>query len=303
MKVAVVGLGQMGAAVAEFLLERGHEVVAWNRSPAPRERLVAAGAAAADGYADVWRQAGCALTFLANDAAVDAVLAADDGLLASAPAGALVIDLSTISPEASARVAVTAEARGVRYVRSPVSGNPVVVRAGNLTAITSGPTDALAAAASYLDAFTARRFAVGDGEQARVVKLALNILIASTNQGLAEAIVLGERHGVDRAALLEVVTGSAVASPFVGYKRGPLVQRDYTATFTLTNLAKDLQLTLDAAGPAAAEVLPMSDGLLQIAADAGDHGLAEADISAVVALLQGYAGAEPDLPLDRPSLT
>jgi 3-hydroxyisobutyrate dehydrogenase-like beta-hydroxyacid dehydrogenase len=301
VNVAVVGLGQMGAAVAGLLLERGHEVAVWNRSPAPRERLVAAGAVAADGYADVWRRAGCALTFLADDGAADAVLAADDGLLGAAPAGALVIELSTISPEASARVAATAEARGVRYVRSPVSGNPVVVRAGNLTAITSGPADALAAAAPYLDAFTARRFEVGDGEQARVVKLALNILIASTNQGLAEAIVLGEQHGVDRAALLEVVTGSAVASPFVGYKRGPLVQRDYTATFTMRNLAKDLRLTLDAAGAAGAEVLPMSARLAQIAEDAGDRGLADADISAVVALLQSHAGAEPDLPLDRPS--
>jgi len=301
MRFAVVGLGQMGAAVAGLLLARGHEVAVWNRSPAAREPLAAAGAVPCDELAAVWGEADCALTFLADDAAVDAVLAAADGLLAAAPDGALVIELSTISPEASARVAAAAGARGMHYVRSPVSGNPVVVRAGNLTAITSGPAAALAAAAPYLEAFTARRFAVGDAEQARVVKLALNILIASTNEALAEAIVLGEAHGVDRGALLEVVGGSAVASPFVGYKSGPLVQRDYTATFTMTNLVKDLRLTLDAAGRDGAEALPMSAKLLEIATTAGQRGLADADISAVVALLQDRAGATPDLPLDRPS--
>ena len=213
MKVAVVGLGQMGSAVTELLLERGHEVAVWNRSAEPRERLAGAGAVDCPDHAAVWREVDAAVTFLANDAAADAVLAAPDGLLAAAPEGALLIEMSTISPQASARIAETAAARGVLYVRAPVSGNPVVVRAGNLTAITSGPPDARAAAAPYLEAFTGKRFEVGDGDEARVVKLALNILIASTNQGLAEAIVLGEAHGVDRGALLEVVKGSSVSSP------------------------------------------------------------------------------------------
>lgn len=294
MKVAVVGLGQMGSAVAELLLERGHEVAVWNRSAEPRERLAGGGAVDCPDHAAVWREVDAAVTFLANDAAAEAVLAAPDGLLAAAPEGALLIEMSTISPQASARIAKTAAARGVLYVRAPVSGNPVVVRAGNLTAITSGPPDARAAAAPYLEAFTGKRFEVGDGDEARVVKLALNILIASTNQGLAEAIVLGEAHGVDRGALLEVVKGSSVSSPFVGYKSGPLVQRDYTPTFSITNLAKDLGLTVDAAGDAA-DGLPMTAGLRALAQDAAARGLADADLSAVLPLLQVRAGAPPDI--------
>lgn len=294
MKVAVVGLGQMGSAVTELLLERGHEVAVWNRSAEPRERLADAGAVDCPDLAAVWREVDAAITFLANDAAADAVLAAPDGLLAAAPEGALLIEMSTISPQASARIAATAAARGVLYVRAPVSGNPVVVRAGNLTAITSGPPAARAAAAPYLEAFTAKRFEVGDGDEARVVKLALNILIASTNQGLAEAIVLGEAHGVDRGALLEVVKGSSVSSPFVGYKSGPLVQRDYTPTFSVTNLAKDLGLTVEAAGDAA-DGLPMTAGLLALAQEAAARGLADADFSAVLPLLQVRAGARPDI--------
>jgi 3-hydroxyisobutyrate dehydrogenase-like beta-hydroxyacid dehydrogenase len=294
MKVAVVGLGQMGSAVSELLLERGHEVAVWNRSTEPRERLAGGGAVACPDYAAVWREAGAAVTFLADDGSTDAVLAAPDGLLASAPAGSVLIEMSTISPQASARIAETAAAHGVRYVRAPVSGNPVVVRAGNLTAIVSGPPDAREAAAPYLDAFTARRFEVGDGDEARVVKLALNILIASTNQGLAEAVVLGEAHGVDRAALLEVVKGSSVSSPFVGYKSGPLVQHDYTPTFAVTNLAKDLRLTVEAAGEAS-DGLPMTALLRGLADEAAARGLGGADLSAVLPLMQARAGATPDV--------
>ncbi len=131
-----------------------------------------------------------------------------------------------------------------------------------------------------------------------MVKLALNILIASTNQGLAEAIVLGEAHGVDRAALLEVVKGSSVSSPFVGYKSGPLVQRDYTPTFFITNLAKDLRLTVEAAGDSA-DGLPMTALLRAVADDAAARGLADADLSAVLPLLQARAGATPDLPVSE----
>jgi 3-hydroxyisobutyrate dehydrogenase-like beta-hydroxyacid dehydrogenase len=300
MKLAVVGIGQMGAAVAELLLERGHEVAVWNRSSEPRERLAEAGAVPCDDLGAVWREADAAVTYLANDAAVDAVLVAEDGLLATAPSGALLIEMSTISPAASARVAEAAAARGVRYLRAPVSGNPVVVRAGNLTAITSGPPEAHEAAAPYLEAFTARIFDVGSADEARVVKLALNVVIAANNEALAEAIVLGEAHGVDRAALLDVIKGSSAASPFVGYKSGPLVQRDYTATFTLTNLAKDLGLALGAAG-AAADALPMTARLLGIVDEACDRGLGEADMSAVLPLLQDRAGATPDIGLTSPS--
>jgi 3-hydroxyisobutyrate dehydrogenase-like beta-hydroxyacid dehydrogenase len=297
MKLAVVGLGQMGSAVAELLLQRGHEVAVWNRSPDARDRLAAAGAQPCDDLAAVWQAAGAAISFLRDDAAVEEVLAGPQGLLAAAPAGAVLLEMSTISPAASARVAAAAPP-GVHYVRAPVSGNPAVVRAGNLRAIVSGSPAARAAAVPYLEAFCARRFEVGDAEEARVVKLAANILIGATNQALAEAIVLGEAHGVPRESLLEVIGASSVASPFIGFKTGPLVERDYTTTFSVANMAKDLRLAVEAAGRAAGG-LPMTAGLRDVAGAAAGA-LGEIDLSAVLPFLQARASEEPDLPVGEP---
>ncbi|MBX5441423.1 MAG: NAD(P)-dependent oxidoreductase [Solirubrobacteraceae bacterium] len=292
MDVAIAGLGRMGRALARRLLDQGHRVAVWNRSPGPARALGDAGAEVVGDLAGAWAGGRPVVTLLADDAAVEAVCGE---LVAAAPAGALLVEMSTISAAASERVAARAEAAGVRYLRAPVSGNPSAVTAGDLGIIVSGDRAAFDDALPLLAAIGPKVFHVGDGEQARIMKLALNAIIAGTTQLLAEAITLGEAHGLRRTDMLEVMAGSAVASPFIGYKTAALVGRDYTPTFTTALLAKDLALAVDAAGDDLP--LPVTELVRRLVDEAVDEGLGELDLLALLPHLQHRAGRPTDVPV------
>ena len=179
--------------------------------------------------------------------------------------------MSTVSPDASARVAALAERASILYLRAPVSGNPGVVRAGNLALIVSGAPAAFERAEPVLRAIGPNIRVVGDAEEARVVKLAINLVIAGLAQLMSEALFLGEASGVSRAALLESIGNSAAGAPFVKYKTEPLLRDDYSATFTTNLMEKDIDLVLDAA-EAGGVRLPLAGeikGLLRSAIEAG----------------------------------
>ena len=271
----------MGTAFAERLLDAGYGLVVMNRTPAKAAPLEARGAAVAGGYADLAESVDVVLTSLADDDALDEVAAA---LLAKAKPGTVLVDTSTVSPAVSARVSSRAEAASVSYVRAPVSGNPTVVRAGNLSFIVSGPSETLDRVEPILLAIGPTVYRVGDAEEARVVKLAVNLMIGGLAQLMAEALVLGESSGVSRAALLEVMGGSAAGAPFVRYKTDALLEDDYSATFTTALMGKDLDLILDAAGDAGVE-LPVATGLQAIVRAAIEAGYADDDFMALFPFL------------------
>jgi len=277
----LIGLGNMGTAFAERLLDAGYGLVVMNRTPAKAAPLEARGAAVAGGYADLAESVDVVLTSLADDDALDEVAAA---LLAEAKPGTVLVDTSTVSPAVSARVSSRAEAASVSYVRAPVSGNPTVVRAGNLSFIVSGPSETLDRVEPILLAIGPTVYRVGNAEEARVVKLAINLMIGGLAQLMAEALVLGEASGVSRAALLEVMGGSAAGAPFVRYKTDALLEDDYSATFTTALMGKDLDLILDAAGDAGVE-LPVATGLQAIVRAAIEAGYADDDFMALFPFL------------------
>jgi 3-hydroxyisobutyrate dehydrogenase len=266
--VGLIGLGNMGTAFAERLLDAGYDLVVHNRTPQKAERLAGLGATAAGSPAAVAEVADVILTSLSDDDALEAVVPL---VAAAARPGAVLADLSTVSPDASARVAAVADEASLLYVRAPVSGNPSVVRAGNLSIVVSGPREALERAEPVLRAIGPTIHEVGDGEQARVVKLALNLVIAGLAELMAEALVLAEASGVSRAALLEAMGDSAAGAPFVRYKTEPLLRDDYSATFTTRLMEKDVDLMLEAAESAGVR-LPLTEemkGLLRSAVEAG----------------------------------
>lgn len=268
----------MGAAVAERLLGAGHEVVVWNRTPDKTAPLVELGATVAAGPGELAAGVDLVLTSLSDDDAFEAV-AAD--VVSSAHAGTVLADLSTVSPGASARVAAIAEAAGVAYLRAPVSGNPAVVRAGNLSFIVSGPAEVLQQVEPILLAIGRSVHDVGRGEEARIVKLAVNLVIAGLAQLMAEALVLGEASGVSRAALLEVLGDSAAGAPFVKYKTEPLLRDDYSATFTTALMEKDVDLILEAADDAGVD-LPITGRLKSLLRATSDAGYADDDFMALL---------------------
>jgi 3-hydroxyisobutyrate dehydrogenase-like beta-hydroxyacid dehydrogenase len=286
--VGLIGLGNMGAAISERLLDAGYPLVVHNRTPQKAEPLVARGAVAAATPGELAGQVDVVLTSLANDAAFEAVA---HEVVAGARPGTVLVDTSTVSATVSARVAALAESASVAYLRAPVSGNPNVVRAGNLAFIVSGSEETLADVEPVLLAIGPTVHYVGDGEQARVVKLAINLMLGVLAQAMSEALVLGEAAGVSREALLKVMGGSAAGAPFVKYKAEPLLRDDYSATFTTALMEKDIDLVLDAADDAGVE-LPLAremKGHLRAAVEAG---YADYDFSALFLYLRRASGLD-----------
>lgn len=295
MRTVVVGLGRMGSALATRLLDKGMTVGVWNRSRPAVDRLVRRGAQAVPDLC-LWRDASAVVTFLSDDQAVQEVCLGPHGLLAMAPKGALLIDMSTISLEGSALVAGEARRRGVDYLRSPVSGNPDVLASGNLTVIVSGDSEAVERARPILEMVGSNVLYVGANEQARVVKLALNAILAATAQMLAEVVTLCEACEVDRSTVLDVIGRSVVGSPFIRYKTPALVDHQYQATFTTAMLLKDLRLIAGAAGSVGVQ-LPVTQLVTTLATGACEDGLSGLDFMALLPYLQRMVNRPTDVGL------
>jgi 3-hydroxyisobutyrate dehydrogenase-like beta-hydroxyacid dehydrogenase len=238
-----VGTGRMGAALAGRLIDAGQRVTVWNRTPTKTGPLVARGAAAVDRITDL---GGCDIVFVTVSGPHDL-----EGVVAELLSGesrpGVVVDCSTVSAGASARVRASADAAGVGFLAAPVSGNPYVVAEGQACIVASGPVEVFERARPYLDAMTKVAVYAGAGEQSRLVKLCHNLYLGMMVQALVEVTSLAEKGGTDRAAFLEFLGGTVVASDWVRKRTSDLVERDWTPTFTMELLRKDFDLGLDAA--------------------------------------------------------
>jgi 3-hydroxyisobutyrate dehydrogenase len=286
----LIGLGKMGTAISERLLDADYRLVVHSRTRSKADALEERGSVVADTVEELVEQADVVITSLPDDTAFEAV--AGDVHAAARP-GTVLVDLSTVSPAVSARVAALADGASVPYLRAPVSGNPTVVRAGNLTFMVSGPEGTLQAVEPVLRAIGPTIHYVGEGEQARIVKLAINLMIAILAQSISEALVLGEASGVSRAALLEVMGSSAVGAPFVKYKTDPLLRDDFSATFTTLLMEKDIDLALDAADEAGVE-LPLAREMKTHLRATAEAGYADDDFIALFRYLRGSTNKQAD---------
>ncbi|HEY0043981.1 MAG TPA: NAD(P)-dependent oxidoreductase [Allosphingosinicella sp.] len=212
MRIGFIGLGQMGVAMAANLLEAGHELTVWNRSPEKAAALVGQGARQAGSPAEA--AAGEAvITMLADDAAVEAAVLGAGGLLSAEP-GALHISMSTISVALADRLTEAHRAHGSAFVSAPVFGRPAAAQAAKLSIAAAGDAEALATCAPIFEALGQKVFTVGERPSAaNVVKLCGNFMIMSAIEAMAEAMTLAEKSGVPRASLLEVLTGTLFGSP------------------------------------------------------------------------------------------
>jgi 3-hydroxyisobutyrate dehydrogenase-like beta-hydroxyacid dehydrogenase len=241
-RVSWLGVGRMGEAMVERLLAAGVAIQAWNRTPDKVSGLVARGATLLEEPA--LSEAPVAFSMVLNDEALDALWQADNGILGGVQPPRVWVDCSTVSPGASQRAAEAAAAQDVAFVCAPVSGNPLVVRSGNLIFAVSGPPAAVASVTPLLSHIGRAVHVVGGAHEARVVKLCTNLVLAVLTQALAEALVLGQSHGVRRAALMEFINDSAIGSPFTRYKTDAFVRLDLDPAFTPEGQRKDLRLAL-----------------------------------------------------------
>lgn len=289
MRVGWVGVGRMGLPMARRLAAAGHEVAAFDIDPAGPARLAAGGARAAGSAAEAAAGAEAVFSSVPDDDALRAAALGADGTLAALGPGAVHVDMSTVSPEASGEVAAAAAARGAAYLRAPVSGSVTLAEAGGLTVMVSGPEPALARLRPVLGLLGSRVFHVGDGEQARYLKLAVNNMVHATAVAMAESLALGRRGGLDWDRMLEVIGASAVASPLVRYKSGPLRDRDFSPMSLVATAVKDQEL-FNAAAEAAGVGLDLGPALAAVFREMLDSGDRDRDFFATVLRAERRAG-------------
>jgi 3-hydroxyisobutyrate dehydrogenase-like beta-hydroxyacid dehydrogenase len=293
-EVSLLGVGKMGAAFVSRWTEAGRPVVLWNRTPAAAAALEGSGVRAVGSIAEAVGHAAVVVTILTNGEALRSVLI-DQGGLSAMPAGSTLVDLSTIDVDSSATVAEAAARAGVKYVRGAVSGTPAVVRGGNASLLLSGPADALEAASPVLTEIASAHSVVGEAEEARIVKIAVNSMLAGTMQLLAEAAVLAEASGVSRDVFLGALDATVISSRFVSYKGAALRSRDYAPTFTTADMRKDMALARSQADAVGVTMKVGSVVLDQLTA-AVDAGYGPDDFLSLFCVQQALSGIAPDLP-------
>src|ERR1700712_1792538 len=285
-----IGAGRMGHAMAHRLLASGRNVTVWNRTRAKAADLAEVGATIAEEIADL---ASCDVVFtmVSADLDLEQVLLGDAGLLRQAQAPAVLIDSSTVSAETSQRVREAAEARGTVLMVCPVSGNAKVVKAGKLSIAASGPAETFKEIEPLLAAIAASVTYVGEGDLARLVKIAHNIFLGVVTQSLAEITVLAEQGGVSRADFLGFLNRSVMGSTFTRYKAPALVNLDLTPTFTTTLLRKDLDLGL-AAGRSLNVAMPLTAATQSLVQAAIGRGHGDEDFAALLVEQAKSSGVE-----------
>ena len=248
-KIGWIGTGRMGYPMAERLLNAGHAVAIWNRTRAKAEPLAGQCARVVDRPADL---AGVDVLFsiVSTGKDLDQVLFGADGVVSgrNGKLPGIVVDCSTIGVEESAAIRRRLDERGVAFVCAPVSGNAKVIKAGRLSAVISGPEAACKAAMPLIEAFAPQGVSfVGDGELARVCKIAHNVMLGVVIENLIEITLLTNKMSVPRHAFLAFLNNGVMGSMFTRYKSPALVNLDWTTTFTPELLRKDLDLGLELA--------------------------------------------------------
>lgn len=286
MRVGWIGLGKLGAPMARHLAAK-HAVLAVDRDPGRLREVPGAEPSDLAGAASC----GVVITSLPDDAALRAVALGPDGLLARMAKGSVFVETSTVSPEASAAVRAQAEAHGVLCLAAPVSGSTATAEAAALTLFCSGPDAALERARPLLQTFARTIHPVGQGEEARFLKLAINHFVGSTAQIAAEALTLARKGGVAWETILAVLGVSVAASPLVAYKLDPLRRRDFSPAFSVAQMLKDMSLGV-AAGQATGVAMPVAALVRDLYAAQAEAGLADLDFFAALLAAERQAGLD-----------
>ena len=245
-RIGWLGTGRMGAAMAARLISDGAALTVWNRTAAKAQPLVELGANQAEKISDLGH---CDIVFTSITSSPDllAVTLGPDGLFDAQPAPSIVVDTSTVSADAAAEVRAEATDRSIGFLSAPISGNANVVAGGQASIIASGPKSVVDTVLPYLRAIAPSVTYAGAGEEARLVKLAHNLMVGMITEMLAEVTVLAEKGGVDPSAFLDFIDASVLGSTFIGYKGQAIRTHDYEPTFTTELLRKDFDLGLGAA--------------------------------------------------------
>jgi 3-hydroxyisobutyrate dehydrogenase-like beta-hydroxyacid dehydrogenase len=287
MRVAFLGLGIMGHAMATNLVKAGHEVTTWNRTPGKAvegARAAASPAEAAQGVDVVW-------LCVADTAAVENVLFGPNGAEQSLTEGMVISDSSTISPTSTRKFAERVMQKGAQYVDSPMTGSKTGAEAGTLLFIVGGDEQAIEKLKPLYAAMGKKIFRMGETGKGQSAKLVMNLQIALIYEGFAEALTLAAKLGLDAENLVHLINASMVKSGVIEYKTPFVLRRDFSANFPLRLMRKDIRLALDAAKEARVK-LPGLETVEEVYDVAVEEGHADLDYAATLLLLEKWAGVE-----------
>ncbi|MBN8769027.1 MAG: 3-hydroxyisobutyrate dehydrogenase [Stenotrophomonas nitritireducens] len=290
-RIAFIGLGNMGGPMAANLLKAGHVLRVFDLAPAPVAAAVSAGASAASSAIEAVADAEVVISMLPASRHVEGLYLGDAGLLAAIPAGALVIDCSTIAPASARKVAEAAAAHGLAMIDAPVSGGTAGAAAGTLTFIVGGSAEALERAHPVLSAMGKNIFHMGDAGAGQVAKLCNNMALGVIMAATGEAIALGVAHGLDARALSRMMAVSTsrswateVCNPWPGVLENAPASRGYSGGFGNDLMLKDLGLAAEAAMGTGASI-PLGELARNLYAMNSRQGNGGLDFSSVVKLV------------------
>jgi len=288
-KVGFIGLSTMGQPMAGRILGAGFPLIIWNRTLPKTEDLAKKGAKVATSPKEVATQSDIFISMISDGPALEAITFGESGALAGAKSSSVFIDMSTVDPESSLRVAKAVEEKGAKMLRAPVSGSTVFAASGTLTILASGERGAFDRCQPVFKAMGQKIFHVGTGDEARYLKLVLNMMVGTTCQMLAEALIFGKKAGLDWKQMLEIISNSVVGSPLVNYKAGPIRERSFKPAMTASLMAKDFDLALRV-GSQLGVALPTIGLVRQFLGMMKATGRGELDFSGLILLMEELAG-------------
>jgi 3-hydroxyisobutyrate dehydrogenase len=280
MKIGLVGLGRMGAAISQRLTERGCEVVAWDRNAKARETQAKRGLRVAESPRAVASEADVVLSIITEDKGVRQVFAGPDGFLTADIKGKLFIEMSTLQPMTHRELAPLVKAKGASLVDSPVMGSIPTVREGKLLALLGGEAADVERARQVLDHLTRRIVHIGGNGAGCAMKLAVNLGMAVYLQSLTEAIALGQSEGLKLDQMLEIFAEAPTASPWLKGKTGVLKGEPADITLDIRTMRKDVMSAV-ATGARNGVAMPATSGTLASLSAAVAGGWGEKDLAEV----------------------
>ena len=288
-RIGFIGLGVMGRPMAEHLVRAGHQVVVHNRSQAPVQALVAAGAKGAASAADAAADADVVITMVPDSPDVEAVVLGPGGVLETASDGLLLIDMSTIRPDTAREVAEATAARGVRFLDAPVSGGQAGAVEATLSIMVGGSAEDFQAARPLLETLGRTIVHVGPVGAGQTVKAANQLIVAGVIELVSEAIVLLEAHEVEMGPAVEVLAGGLAGNQVLERKAAGMLARRFDPGFRIDLHHKDLQIVQAAARDAGVAV-PVTALVAQMLVSLRSLGRGGLDHGAILTLIEDLSG-------------
>ncbi|WP_151697611.1 NAD(P)-dependent oxidoreductase [Weizmannia acidilactici] len=280
MKIGWIGLGHMGSPMAKRILNAKFELFVYNRTQSKTEELASSGATVCTSPQEIAEKADVIVTMLTDNAAVEEVLRAENGILSGLSEGKTVIDMSTVSPDDSVRFAEWVKAKGGHFMDAPVSGSVQPAKEGNLVILVGGEKEQVDVCRPIFDVLGKTVIHFGENGKGSAAKLSINLLLGLIIQGASEALLLGEKLGLKKENIIEMISASACNTPIFQMKKNAFLNETFPAAFMLELMSKDL-------GLAKAEIeknamsLPLAGAVEETYRNAKANGAGKEDVAAV----------------------